>query len=459
MSEASSRGQGRWGRWLSQLHSPVPLPKGTPFEQRLITMGALLIFAAGLAFRLFYGHRIRETFGLIGNRFGQATGIANNLLENGFYSIDGIHPNVTEEPVYPVVVAFSQWLPGAPWLSYLLVQIGVAAVGAWAVYRLCVLCGTHRPHALLTAALFFTHPYLASQSVAIADTQLFASVLILTVCSWLTLQEHNNVRAALGAGSCLALCFLTRNTTLVVLPAIAVFFLATMWAEGWQGWQNRVRNVALACSITLVLVTPWCIRIWQLTDHFMVATHGTMEFHAGNNSHIYKRLADNLSVDGMELDPGLKLWKLAESRYQPRSPRFTVYLENLHRSKGVDWVIEHPDEFIAMVPLRLFRMWSWNLNPKFDRYGKLNPNYELKASILRVFYIPVTLLAGFAFCVPVLWNRGTVFCAGILIFFSCAAALLFGFTRLRTPFDIFLIIPAVQGALWLSTRLRERWGS
>jgi 4-amino-4-deoxy-L-arabinose transferase-like glycosyltransferase len=456
MIEAIGRWLGRSERKLAQLLSADPLPKGSPFEQRLITTGALLIFAAGLAFRLLYAYRIRETFGLLGNRYGKAMGIAENLLRNGFYSIDGLNPNVSEEPVFPILIAASQLLPGAPWSSYLLLQLAIAAAGAWAAYRICVLYGAHRPHALLASAIFFAHPYLASQSVTVTDTQLFASVLALTACSWLVLQERNTVRAAVGAGILLGLSFLTRSTTLVLLPTLAVCLLATMWAEGWRGWQKRTRNTALASIVTLAVVTPWCLRNWQLTDHFMIATHdsGIVWFY-GNNPDTYETLKNNVSVDSMVLDPEGELSKIADSRYEPGTPRHELALQDLFKRKGVDWAIDHPGEFIALVPLRLVRMWSWNLNPKYDDEGREVPSYALKSSVMRWFYLPITLLAGLAFCVPALWNRGTLFCAASLIFFSGAASMLYGFTRLRAPFDIFLIIPAVQSALWLLARSRE----
>jgi 4-amino-4-deoxy-L-arabinose transferase-like glycosyltransferase len=417
----------------------------------LITIAGLVIIGVGLLFRLGYAYHIRELFGQQGNRYRASLGIAENLIQSGFYSSDGINPDVTQAPVFQILLAFSKLLPTAPWFSYVLLQLAVAAIGAWAVYHICKLYSSSSPHALLTAAVFFTHPYLASQSAAIADTQTFASVLALTAFAWLNLQERNTVRAAVGAGFCLGLCFLTRKTTLVGLPAIALCLVTTLWTEDRRNWKTRISMVALMALVTALLITPWGLRNRQLTDHFMIAAMGKSTFHVGNNEFIREILIKDISVDTIneKLDPGNRLRNLAASRYGLGTPKYQLYYEKLRQAEGVKWARNHPGEFLALIPLRLIRMWSWNLSPKFMGEGRPRANYELRRGVMKAFLLPLTLLALLAFCLPGRWNRGTVFCIGILIAFSGVTALFFGFTRYRAPFDAFLIIPAVQGALWL----------
>lgn len=414
-----------------------------------------VILAAGAVFRVVFAFRASGSFGLDGNRHDKLLPIARNLLESGFFSMDGIHPNVSEEPIFPAIIALSYALPGPEWIGYMLVQSVIAGLGAWAVYLFCTLASLPRPQGLLAAALFFSHPYLASQAASISDTPLFASVLAAIAAAWMGLQVRNTPRLAVAAGACLAVGFLTRGTTLLVLPTIAVFFAVPIWKE--RGAQSRtcLRNLLLAFTVTAVTILPWGARNWMLTDSFFIATHGRAEFAIGNNSFVREALEFGLSLDSIDFDPTGAIATLAQRAGPPGSPLYQLTYENLARERGVDWARNNLSEFLALVPLRLQKTWSWNLTPIFAKGGVIRPNYHRRAFVIRSFLIPISLLALLGLLHPGLWNRSTVFCAALLFAFSCAVAVLYGYTRLRAPFDTFLIVPAVQGLDWLLGRWRR----
>ncbi len=421
----------------------------TALPDRVLRLGAWVLLAAGSAFRLYWAFASRESFGRDGNRHGTLLALARNLQERGFYSADGMFANVSEEPLFPFLIALADALPGPHWLGFTVVQLVITAIGARCVHRFCTACALPRSQALLATALFVAHPYLASQAVVIADTQLFASVLAANAAAWAVLLERNRRSAAIAAGLCLALGFATRGTALLLLPTLAVFFGLPLWMEGWTSARRRLPQLALAASVTLAALSPWLLRNWLLTDQLFIATHGRAEFAIGNNSVLRQALELGVSLDSIDIDPGGHIATAARRRAPVGSPHYELTYANLARQKGIDWIGEHPTEFLGLIPLRLHSTWSWNLTPIFATEGTFRPNYDRRATVLRLYLVPVTLLALLGFLHPGLWSRGTLFCSALLLAFSCAVAVLYGYTRLRAPFDTFLVVPAVQAAGWI----------
>ena len=251
--------------------------------------------------------------------------LAQTLAQHGTYAIDG-HPTAFRPPLYPLMLAVVEMLPGSDRLGIALLHwlMGVATVCL--VAGLAQSAGLGRRWAMVAALLVAFDPLLIYWSRFVM-TETLATLLAVIACTAL---HHHAVRArtisAAAAGATLALAALCRP---VFLIWFALCVAATWWFErsprkAWPaGSGNRLpaagpstvpahnaagnrcdppaanaparrtpmrHALAMAAAGALIL-SPWILRNAVQFGHFIPATtHGGYTLLLGNNRHFYEYL-------------------------------------------------------------------------------------------------------------------------------------------------------------------------
>jgi 4-amino-4-deoxy-L-arabinose transferase-like glycosyltransferase len=412
-----------------------------------LTVGALvraslLVYAGGLEPRIVDEQHYIE--------------LADSLYEGrGFAWADGQATSI-RPPLYPAFVA-SIWTiaGGRSLVAVRVVQMGLALVTVWLVYRLGASMfdeGTGAAAALAVAL----YPSLLFANVTLLTETLFTFLLVSTM--WLchvALRDRSLAKAAM-AGTCCGLAALTRS---VLWPFPLVAASVILFAAG-RSWRRGLAMAAVFCACHAAVLSPWSVRNSSLQGVF-VAVDTLSGF--------------NLWMANSEGTPSDRMWAAVSQGGDQRMAaaiasefpgrRLTEgEKDKWGREAALRFMLSHP----AVTATRSLR--------KFGDFWGLDR--ELLAGIAQGVYSPPRLAgllmgaavmlaypAAMVLAVIGIWlsrkrNWPTHVMVGALILFVCAVhTIVFGHSRYRLPLMPFLLIYAAAAVCTQSWRMppASRW--
>lgn len=221
-------------------------------------------------------------------------------------------------------------------------------------------------------------------------TEVFYTLLLLTGC-WLLMVTASGWALFL-AGLVFGLATLVKAQSLVALPL--VFAIEMLRDKITLKKALRVLNkAAIVFTLAIAVVLPWSYRNYKIFGEWiLVSTNGGLTLLTGNNP----------SARGGYTPADLSVTSI------PRSVATQVEVDKEARRRAVQWIKENPGQFVALLPLKVFRLWApdgeaeWGFQAGY-RY------YDIHAFWFRaVRYL----------------NQAYYFC--LLLGFVVAGALLFG---------------------------------
>lgn len=418
---------------------------------KLLTVLVLTAVLLRVAVALWLGPEIATR----GNGIAHTRPVAMNLLAGRGYCVTPGVPSIYLEPGYPVFLGAAYAVFGKTWWAVALMQSLVAAATLLIAYRLAQEIFDKRS-ALVAVAILVVYPYFVMQSVGLIDTTLFTFGLLLCTHASYRAARSSQLWPALAAGVILGLALLCRKTIMLCVP---VYVLMLYWppTEGLAGALPDTRHakrattkLLLAMLAASIVLAPWLVRNYQLTGRFpLIAIHPIDGVWLGNNRHTQAFLEKNLSLDAIALLPEIR-----GSRFDPEPlhrrlpPKQAVAQAAFYRAEVWQFVVERPRDFLAMVPLRLWGLWSWSYNPR-STGGEPIPAWKQWAH--RLSYGPVLMLALIAMAVRRRrWRRFWPLVA-IMIFYTAGHLPAIGYSRLRLPMDCFLAILAASAITLLAS--------
>ncbi|MFQ6070844.1 MAG: glycosyltransferase family 39 protein [Candidatus Aminicenantales bacterium] len=411
-----------------------------------VYLSLIILFSLFLRLGLAYGWR--GSFFERGNRISYIDPIASNLVRGNGFSLEPGQPTAVNEPLYPLLVALSYRLFGRAWFGVALLQSVVAALNALILFSLALIIFRSWKIGFSVFFLFLFYPFYIFQSVSISDTVFFCFLLALSVWTTVLSVKKRKLWIALISGGCWGLALLTRFSAVSIFPFALVYLFINLPAK------KALKAAAAALLAALVVLAPWVYRNYSLSDQFLISTHGAIEVWFGYNRDTLHVVSNDITVDSMRRNLKDKVPALKEvetgmfrSSIEREAEEGRVLLR-----EALDFALKNPVLSLRMIPVKLWKFWSWNYNPVPTTSDPVQD--ILRQVIYTVSYFPLLFLAFPGVVISRrIWRTHSIFIM-LFIGYSALHALVYGFSRLRVPLDQFLIIYASVTLVFLLGKFR-----
>jgi 4-amino-4-deoxy-L-arabinose transferase-like glycosyltransferase len=350
--------------------------------------------------------------------YGDASGyhlLAINLMKGWGLTWDGEQPTSFRMPGYPLFLALIYSLTQPTPYSVRLVQGVLGALTCIPVFTIARRLGGESV-AILAGLGVALHPLLIYMTGWLYSETLFFLLLWLSLLILIQMLEQNSLIHATFAGLILGFSTLIRPEVAV----IPIFFLAAGWLLRWS---RQLLGLMLIVQITLiVIIAPWMIRNTSVHQQFVpLTTNSGVNLYGGNND----RATGGSFRDVPFMVPG-----------------FSEVDSNQELTRrGVEWIKNHPQKFISLLPAKLYKF----LSPVEMENTEKSP--------LGKWALPVNLVYA-VFLLIAAWgaiiNREakiTHLLVMLLGWYALMALVFYGGTRIALPATPGLIILAAVGLI------------
>lgn len=386
--------------------------------------------------RLGLAYHWRDSFFNRGNNYTLINPIAFNLIKGNGFSLSPGNPTIEHEFLYPVFIAVCYGLFGHNWFGVALFQGILSLLTGILIYLLAKKLFNQKV-AVISLILTIFHPYLFIQSLSVADTTIFTFLLILSFYQALRLSEHTTTINAILTGIFTSFLLLTRDSAIAfIIPLFIYIFISV-------NNRKRLSSFIFAIVFMVILVIPWLIRNYRISNKVLLSSHGYEVLWQGNNSHSWNYIFQDISVD--EIPKPIEILELRQ-KYQNRTADLAIKEGEIYLNETKKFITEQPDMFIKLMFLKFIKFWSWIYNPKPETTAFIN--VWLRSLVCTVYFLPVLIFAiiGIILAYPAK-KHFVIFCVLFFFLFSILHMLSVGFTRLRVPLDPLLTIFASFGFL------------
>jgi len=192
--------------------------------------------------------------------------IAESILQNHFFSENGVDPDFFRTPGYPLFLTFLFTISDST-MPVVIVQYLLSAVSLFMVYIVGERVGVNQKIIWLVVVLlsidannFFYHAYVLTES-------LFAALLVLAAGYWILYLKENRFLY-------FVLFSLLVNYALFTRPVLQYFNLLLILAFGilMVCKKMTIKHILLYSSIFLCFWGGWSLRNYKLSGHFSYST-------------------------------------------------------------------------------------------------------------------------------------------------------------------------------------------
>jgi 4-amino-4-deoxy-L-arabinose transferase-like glycosyltransferase len=365
-----------------------------------------------------------------------------------------LHPFITtayRPPLWPMLIAAISLLVGRADLYDRLFLCGLGAGTCLLLFLLaCDLFGRRSGLvAGLSAALF---PTLFIYDGWLYTESLYTFLLLALCLCLLRIQRSQGRRPGLWllCGILLALLALTRPNGLLLLGLV---WLWTIWLV-WRKLLSRraLRNVALATLIACVLIGPWTLRNFLVTQRFLpVATgDGTVLLGAYN---------DQTATGPANLGSWINPLKSARRVLTPFplytcNARCEMAREDASKNAAMQWISEHTSELPRLLVSHLRNFWTpytREADLPMERFPALFAS-KVVLAMSQTLPLPLFALAALGLCVTLRHWRELLFVYMLLLSTLGEALIYYGSSRFRAPIEPLLILLATGALYWYGKR-------
>lgn len=399
--------------------------------------------------RIGLGFATKDTFFSRGNRSSSINPIALNLITIKQFALTRDNPTAINEPLYTALVALCYTLFGYGWFGVAFIQSLLNLANAVLVYLLAVELFKSRRTGYFASLLFLIYPFYVFQCVSVSDTVLFT--FLLCFATFLTVRSYRSQKISyfLGTGFLWGLVLLTRFSAISMFPLM--LFAYPFFKRGKQ----FVLPFALTLIGCVLVLIPWISRNYVLSGRLFISTHGTIEVWMGYNYDTYRTIKNDVTVDAMRSNLEAKIPELNEINKDPfmsgiakELAQGEVFLRN-----AVRFIAEEPLLALRMLPLKLWKFWSFKYNPVPTSPHPIQDRLRRYAYTLSYFPLLCLAIPGILIAITqkyrLQYSLLLLFCG-----YSALHSIVFGFSRLRVPLDQFLMIYASFLSSYLISRIR-----
>lgn len=365
--------------------------------------------------------------------------IAWNLTQGKGFRADHGEETVVRGPVYPLFLAAIYHVAGGR--AFWAVQLVQALLGGLTVWLTFILARRlFEERVALLAALFMAlHPLLLWFSSRIY-IESFATALFLSAC---VLIDRFIVRRtwpmALAAAAGIALCMLTKQVFVIMLPVVFVLLVGAR-----AGIIRAAAWTALIGALSAALIAPWSMRNYQVSGQF-VPVHATLGFSLLAGHYSAAMLGESplsflpandraiAMFDDVTLEEGLP-----PAHWPYRSQREELDVDRAALRHFVKLYGGDPIQFAIISSIRFAQFWYLAATPL--------------ASAVMLALTLVSFYLSFIACLTRRFAYSLLFPVAFLSVFAAAHALIIGWARYSIPVQPLLMILAAVGLLDLLGR-------
>jgi 4-amino-4-deoxy-L-arabinose transferase-like glycosyltransferase len=271
----------------------------------------------------------------------------------GYLSIHGL-PTAYWPPGWPMVLSLGFRVFGPSFLAIKLLNLGAAIASGWLVLDLGPRLFGTRSAGRLGLLMLALYPNNIGY-LPLGLTEVFYTFLLLLGCWLLIARPGAGAKSAWAwlvlGGLVFGLATLVKAQTLVCVPLILAIELLRGpegLPTGWKAVLHRVPALAgrfaviIACAA--LVVAPWSIRNHrELGQTVILSTNGGITLLTGN--------CDKCNGGFTPNDPVV-------NALDARTDLSEVGYDREAKRLGMAWIESHPGRFVAMMPVKLFRLWG-----------------------------------------------------------------------------------------------------
>jgi hypothetical protein len=325
--------------------------------------------------------------------------VAKNLVDGRGYTYDfyGLRPNQPLRSFMPplyvgLIYACLRWAAHPP-MVLALTQAVLSSLVCGAMYIIALTLSKKRSVAILAALAAACYPVLILMVNVPESLLLHAAVLLWAVAVTLLLPGRRRWGSAVLAGVLWGLIAMGRPALLGFMPLL-VFWLWLNRTDG-HGWLKT--SVVLVTAVTLV-VLPWTIRNYRIHGRIiMISTNGGATFWNGNNPFttgsghdVYtERLEQFLGQPHDPKQPAIVQiypYPLPAGIQSSVATVSELTLERQLYRAGLDFIRQHPREWIALVGQKLISFWWFRPRLGVAYEASWTPYYKLMYALLMVVF-------------------------------------------------------------------------
>ncbi|HEY1350697.1 MAG TPA: glycosyltransferase family 39 protein [Ktedonobacteraceae bacterium] len=280
-------------------------------------------------------------------------------------------------------------------------------------------------------------------------TEALYTFLLLALCLCLLhIQRSQGRRTGLWllCGVLLALLALTRPNGLLLLGLLWLWTLWLLWRKRLH--TRALRNAALATAIACVLIGPWTLRNYLLTQRFLpVATgDGTVLLGAYN---------DEAATEPANLGSWINPLKSAPE-VLTLFPLFTcnapceMAREDAAKNAAIQWISGHVSALPRLLVYHLRNFWTpytREADLPMERFPDLLAS-KVVLVLSRTLPLPLFALAALGLFVTLRQRRELLFVYALLLTTMGEALIYYGISRFRAPIEPLLILLATGALCW-----------
>ena len=304
---------------------------------------------------------------------------------------DGASPTAFWPIGYPLFLAAVFFLFGPHVVAAQLVNLLLSCGVLFLTYRLARRIFHDEVAARLAVLLLTVYPNQIAYTGALLSEMLATFVLLLACDVFIARPGPGR---ALVAGLLLG-CGALIKAQLLFLPGI---LLALYGWRCWRSWRELGRIAVLAAIFALgmaAIVLPLTARNYLVFDRLvLISTNGGVTFLDGNNPEARGDHTPNNSL-------------IAGAAF---SVADQVAADKRAYAIAVDWIKNNPDRFLALMPLKVWRLWApdgdgeWWFQRGYAGYGVHVAVFRAIRIINQIYY--AGLLAGAAVAIVLLAREG-----------------------------------------------------
>ncbi len=354
----------------------------------------------------------------------QYLAIAQSLRQGNGYSLDGSEPTASRMPLYPLFLSSVLSLPGSSVRTVQILQILIDSVTCILIFLLAR-AALDRRTGIVSGMIAALYVPLAARSLTVMTETLFAFFLAASVLIALGGRSRNKIYVA--AGLLMGLGSLVRPNGLIVS------FFIVLWFWYRSEWRKALhRSVFFMLGITVVLA-PWVVR----------------------NAIVFHRFIPTCTISGITLYNSYFIPEkgLSYNEIKPEHREYYSYDNEADRSGYLTrltacHIINNPLQALKLIPVKLALLvypydMRWLL-PGFPF------RYNIFWGVIAMFALPGVSDKRFR-C----GDKGSII-LWVLSSLIATTVIFYGSSRMRAPFDLFVIVTAATGVLLIG-QYRHRW--
>jgi hypothetical protein len=374
---------------------------------------------------------------------------AANLVQHGFYSMDGVRPSAYRPPVYPLylaglMLAFGPQYRMAAVLSQAVLGIGVGVLTLLLAWRLF----GSRLAALLAAGGYVVHYTLLLENMRQRETVLFSLLMLLF---FLGLRRARSAAGYATLAGLAALAYLTRPTGLLLSPLLPAAVLLRRHSRPAQA-----RYLLLMAGVVLVVIAPWHLYVYRTfhTFSFLPTSTAGINLYHGNNPD-FDTIYPYVDVD--ELTPAIQDFKRAHGVAGAGNE---LVVDQFLKQAALTYMAEHPLRSAQNALIKLAAFYSPVHTPfgtgtlsgttgqvvladfRFSAFGLARITHLL---VVSSFLLGLALLLARLRRYPREQKLAVVFILGYIVVVTLLQMITVGETRYRLPLDPLFLVLASEG--------------